>query len=183
MLKQIILNTPLWVWAILAFLMYRGISAAANREVPFNRIFIIPLVMLGLSLHGIASAFGISSDIALSWAGFAVVTTAWARRRPLDDKTVAYPGRGVIFRPGSWAPLMLMMGVFFTKYAVAVTLVMHPAYKQHAGFVVAICALYGVFNGLFIGNVWREMSLYRRTQSTSVKVTGKTFGKWGSQKF
>lgn len=94
MLKQILLNTPLWVWAILAFLIYRGIVAAADREIPFNRIFIIPLVMLGLSLHGIASAFGSGTDIALTWASFALVTAGLARHLPKGHKSVAYPRIG-----------------------------------------------------------------------------------------
>lgn len=158
---QILSNTPLWVWAILAFLIYRGIRAAADREIPFGRLFIIPLAMLGLSLQGIVSAFGAGMAIALIWLAFlsAAALLAWC----LFDqaKMVVHFDRGAIFQYGSWMPLALMMGIFFTKYGVAVMLVLNPQYAQHAAFAAATCALYGVFNGIFIGNLLRVVSIYR----------------------
>ena len=53
MLAQIILNTPVWVWALLMFLIYRGILASADREISLKKTFIIPVVMLALSVQGI----------------------------------------------------------------------------------------------------------------------------------
>jgi hypothetical protein len=48
-----------------------------------------------------------------------------------------------------------MMGIFLTKYVVAVMLAMHPAYAQQAGFAVGISALYGLFSGVFGGRALR----------------------------
>ena len=162
MLGQIIFNTPLWVWALLAFLIYRGMRAAADREIPFGRIFIIPLVMLGLSLQGIGSAFGARFSVMLAWLAAAVVAGGFAWHFTNYRKVVPDPARGILFQPGGWAPLLLMLGIFFTKYVVAVTLLMNPHYAQLTEFTVAICALYGMFNGIFIGNLLRLVSIYRR---------------------
>lgn len=183
MLGQIIFNTPLWVWALLAFLIYRGIRAAVDREIPFGRIFIIPLVMLGLSLQGIASTFAASLAVMLAWLASAIVAGALAWQFFGQGTIVAYPARRAIFQRGSWAPLVLMMGIFFTKYVVAVMLVLNPAYAQHTGFALAICGLYGVFNGIFIGNLLRTISIYRRARPAPHEIPFDSSGNWGSQKF
>ena len=41
-MQQIILRTPLWVWVLLAFLVYRGMLASVNRETSLKKAFIIP---------------------------------------------------------------------------------------------------------------------------------------------
>lgn len=170
MLEKIIINTPLWVWALLAFLVYRGIRSAADREIKFGRLFVIPLVMLGLSLHGIASTFGTGADVMLIWLVSAIAAGLLAWHFSGYRTIVADPVRGVLFQPGSWAPLMLMMGIFFTKYVVAITLVMHLQYKEHAVFVTSICALYGVFNGIFIGSLLRIISVYRQAAAALSEI-------------
>jgi len=182
MLGQIIFNTPLWVWALLAFLIYRGMRAAADREIPFRRIFIIPLVMLGLSLHGIGSTFGIGLMVLLTWLAAALVASGFSWHLPDYRKIAAHTARSTLCQPGSWMPLLLMMGIFFTKYVVTVTLSMNPHYAQHTGFAIAICALYGVFNGIFIGNLLRLVSIYRQASSALRTVPGESSAEWASQK-
>jgi hypothetical protein len=162
MLGQIIANTPWWVWALLAFLIYRGMIASVDREIPLRRTFIIPLVMLALSLQGIASGFGASPGAALGWLASMLAVSLLTWHFSSDDKLAALPQRGAIFQPGSWTPLLLMMAIFITKYVVAVLLAIHPAYRHDALFAVAICALYGAFNGIFIGQLLRIMAVYRR---------------------
>jgi hypothetical protein len=182
MLGQIIFNTPPWVWALLAFLIYRGMRAAADREIPFRRIFIIPLVMLGLSLHGIGSTFGIGFMVLLTWLATTLVASGLSWHLPDYRKMVAHPARGTLFLPGSWTPLLMMLGIFFIKYVVAVMLSMNPHYAQTTGFAIAICALYGLFNGIFIGHLLRLVSIYRQAGSALRALSGKSSGEWASQK-
>jgi hypothetical protein len=164
MLQQIVVNTPVWVWALLAFLVYRGVVASIDREIVLRNIFIIPVVMLGLSLQGIATTFGTDAAAASSWLLCTIAGTGLAWHLFRSDSIAAHPDRGVIFEQGSWMPLVLMLGIFFTKYAVAVMLAIDPGHKQQAIFVGVVCALYGLFNGVFIGKVLRTMSLYRHAQ-------------------
>jgi hypothetical protein len=160
-MHQIILRTPLWVWAPLAFLIYRGLLASVNRETTLKKVFIIPVVMLGLSLQGIFTTFPGSEAALASWAGF-MLAGGWLSWQFFDRKSVvADPQRGVVLQQGSWIPLTLMMGIFFTKYAVNVALAIIPGFKQEMLFVTAVCALYGVFNGVFIGKLLRIVVAYR----------------------
>lgn len=170
MLRDIIANTPLWVWALLAFLIYRGVLASIEREVPLKKLFIIPLVMLALSLHGIAASFGSSPAAAPVWlAGMAAGSIlTWYFFNPA--RVSARPQRQAVALRGSWVPLMLMLGIFFTKYTAEVALVLNPALKQDGAFIAFACTLYGLFNGVFIGQLLRIVTIYREGVARSHKL-------------
>nr|WP_329956061.1 DUF6622 family protein [Collimonas silvisoli] len=172
MFMQIISHTPIWVWALLAFLIYRGILASVDREVTLKKLSIIPLIMLALSWQGVSTVFGVTPLPMLCWllAAAAAATLNWRLFR--KERVIAYPERGVVFQRGSWLPLMLMMGIFLTKYTVGVTLAMHPGLAHDAAFTAAVCALYGVFNGMFIGRLLRVVSLYRSAQPAQGAYSG-----------
>lgn len=165
MLQQIILNTPLWVWALLAFLLYRGAIASTDREVALKKTLIVPLVMLVLSVQSTVSAFGLSAVTAPVWllcfAAGAGLAWRWFDRAG----SIPQPQRGTVWLRGSWQPMMLMMGIFLTKYAVGVLLALQPYRAQQTPFVAAICALYGGFSGIFIGKMLRILGAYRAVQS------------------
>ena len=84
-MQQIILRTPLWVWPLLAFLVYRGLLASVDRETSLKKAFVIPAVMLTIN------------------AGF----------------------------------------------------------RQEIAFVITVGALYGLFNGIFIGKLRHTVAMYR----------------------
>ncbi|RJF97168.1 DUF6622 family protein [Noviherbaspirillum saxi] len=161
MLQEIVSNTPFWVWPLLAFLIYRGVLASVDRETSLKKLFIIPTVMLGLSIQGVVGSFGAHGAAGPAWiAGLAVGTLATWMMFSLDSVNVT-PERGTVFQHGSWLPLALMMGIFLTKYAVGVLLAMSPLLRQETGFVVTVCTLYGLFNGMFLGRLLRIVAIYR----------------------
>jgi len=164
MLKEIISHTPLYVWAILAFLVYRGLQASKAREVAIGTVVIIPLVMLALSLFGIQSAFGLAGLPPLLWLGGALAGAALAWHLSYPDALNAHPERGVVAMPGSWVPMVLMMSLFFMKYAVAVAMAIAPALRHEPVFVTVVCALYGIFSGVFNGRLLRCLVLYRQAR-------------------
>jgi hypothetical protein len=169
MLQQIFSHTPLYVWAILGFLVYRGVLASRAREVTLRKLSIIPLVMLALSLSGVARSFGLDGAASVAWLAGAVAGGALAWSLSNTSKLTAYPERGSVQRPGSWVPLVLMMGIFCMKYAVAVSLAIVPAYAHASGFVLPVCAVYGLFSGIFIGGLLRTVAFYRQAQGPGVQ--------------
>ncbi|HEU4776123.1 MAG TPA: DUF6622 family protein [Telluria sp.] len=160
MLILILTHTPIYVWAILALLVYRGIAATREREIGIRKLFIIPLIMLALSLQGIASKFGTGFLPLAAWAaGAAALTlTIWKFGRP---RIAAAAEAGKVRVQGSWAPLAMMMAIFFAKYAVAVTLAVHPQAAQSALLTASVCALFGLFNGYFLGRLANDMTAWQ----------------------
>jgi hypothetical protein len=160
MLHQILTRTPIYVWAILAFLILRGVLAMRTREIALNKLFIIPIVMLMLSLQDIAAKFGMSGLPVIMWTLAAGATTAlmWQFCAPRVTPA-ATPGR-VIVR-GSKLPLALLLAIFVTKYVATIVVAVQPHLRHDTLFMVAICALFGVFNGYFLGHLARDLRAYQ----------------------
>ena len=161
MLIQIITHTPLWVWAILVLLLWVGLKQSVRRSVSLRRITVLPIVMTGMSLAGMFTAFGAGNHALLAWGAAAAFTTAVVMTRNLPQATQYNAWTQLFELPGSWTPLVLMMGIFVTKYAVGVTLAMHPQLAFDALFSQGVGALYGGFSGVFVARaarLWRLAS-------------------------
>ena len=55
--------------------------------------------------------------------------------------------------------MMLILGIFMTKYVVGATSAMHPALIHDTGFSLGFSALYGAFSGIFLGRAARLLRL------------------------
>ncbi|MBA5635799.1 hypothetical protein H3H37_01865 [Duganella sp. LX20W] len=166
MLQQIVSHTPIYVWFILAFLISRGVAASADRDVTMRSLVIIPAVMLVLSWLDIDNKFGVDGVVGASWV-VGALTGAGLIWRNFDNASIAYdPASGAIRLRGSWMPLALMMAIFCTKYAVAVLVAVLPAAREHALFVVAVCVVFGMFNGAFLGRLACQLAVCQRAIGT-----------------
>ncbi|OOG39124.1 hypothetical protein B0B52_15810 [Polaromonas sp. A23] len=166
MIAQILINTPLWVWGLLAALLVLGFGQTRSRTVGLARIVILPLGLGAFSLYGTISAFGTSPTVLGSWLATAVLLVLVVTQLPLPAGA-RYDNASRKFQlPGSWIPMVLIMAIFLTKYVVGVSLVMHPELKVHANFSLAIGTLYGVFSGIFAGRAIRLVRLALRPAPT-----------------
>lgn len=167
MLGQVVQHTPSWVWGLLAGLLWLGASQLFARTVGLRRVLLMPLAMAGLSVYGLVSAFGGSGHAGaavLAWLTATAMVTAlalWFRPTAPSGTLYAAPSRS--FRlPGSAMPLVLILGIFLTKYVVGVELAMQPALAQDGLLALQIAALYGVFSGLFVARALRLLRLARQ---------------------
>jgi len=168
MLLHILANTPVYVWAILAFLVYRGMIAARERAITVKRMPVIPLLMLALALQSIGTQFGLASVGIPAWvAGAAlVVLQRWAFGGA-GIKPGAAPGSLRI--RGSWTPLAVMMAIFLVKYALAVALAIRPGMADNAVFAATVCGLLGLGNGWFLGQLACDLAAARRILGAQAK--------------
>jgi hypothetical protein len=171
MLQQILIHTPVYVWAILAVLVWRGTAALREREMTVRSLFIVPLVMLALSLQDVMVKFGSNALPLAVWAGAAIGSAllAWKFGR---SRTAPGTTSGSVIVRGSWVPLAMMMAVFFTKYAASVLLAVLPHARQDVLFATAVCALFGVFNGCFLGRLARDVASSRRALADTSAAFG-----------
>jgi len=157
---QILTHTPLYVWAILAFLVWRGLAEMRDRELAPQRLFILPLVMLALSFQDIAVRLGAGAMVIVAWSiGCALAgLLTWRIARP---RIMASGQPERVRVRGSRVPLALMMAIFAVKYATGVALAIQPQLAQQVAPALAIGALYGVFNGVFLGRLARDAAALR----------------------
>ena len=153
---QILTHTPLFVWAILAFLIFRGMLSMRTREVDVRRLFIIPVVMVILALQDIATRYAFAAEALAAWAG-ASALIAWAIVTFTRTRIEAGSTPGSLRLRGSWVPLAAMLAVFVTKYTVIVSMVMRPQLGHDAVFVAAACAASGLCSGFFVGCLLRDL--------------------------
>jgi hypothetical protein len=163
MLMQMLRHTPLFVWAILAFLVVRGVLATRERDASLRKLFIIPAVMLILALQDIAMRFGLMGPALAAW-GAGVLATAlpiWflGRARIVAGSTAGSTGGSLRLR-GSWAPLCVMLAVFAIKYTAIVATLLQPQLRQDALFAAALCAASGMSNGYFLGSLARDLKAW-----------------------
>jgi hypothetical protein len=158
MLIQIL--PPLYVWAILAFLVQRGMIAMRDRDLEVRKLAVIPAVMLVLSLQDMNAKFGLDAATLAAWtvaaAGTALLAGLSGARR-IGAGTVP----GSVRVRGSRLPLVMMMAVFFTKYVASVTLSVAPQRRHDTLFACTVCALFGVVNGWFVGRLAGDLASYR----------------------
>jgi hypothetical protein len=163
MLLQIILHTPKWVFAVFALLLWLGAKQLLPSRSGLGRLTVVSVGMTGLSLAGVLTAFGDSPGALLGWGLAAAAAALAVLQAPLPAGVRYDPATRTFHLPGSAVPLMLMMGIFATKYAVGVALAMAPALHRQPAFAVGIPVLYGAFSGVFAARAVRLWTLAVRT--------------------
>jgi hypothetical protein len=164
MLGPVLKSTPTWVWGLLAVLAGLGLSQARTRDASLARIALMPIAMVALSLWGTLSAFGSSPQLGYvlaAWFATAAVALALVARMAPPAGTRYDAGSRTFTLPGSWIPMLLILGIFLTKYIVGVELAMRPTLALDGQYTLVVAALYGVFSGVFAGRaarLWRLAS-------------------------
>jgi hypothetical protein len=162
MLLQIILRTPVWVWGLFALLLWQGLKLARPTSMGLLRLTLVPVVMVCLSVYGTVSAFGGHADVLVAWLAAAATTASLVLLKfPLPQGTRYDAAKKRIRQHGSLVPLGLMMGIFFTKYWVGVSIAMHPALALDPVFSTAVSALSGAISGIFAARALRLQRLVR----------------------
>ena len=158
MFIAIVQHTPIWVWALLAKLIALGLWQTRARDMSLVRVTILPLLLIALSLGGVLSAFGHFPVALGGWVAGVGAALAFARNAVAVRGAAWSPGTGRLYVPGSWLPLVLIVGLFAIKYAAGAGLAIHPALATDATFA-GLCSLgFGSFSGLFLA---RSLSLRR----------------------
>ena len=161
-LGTIVQRTPVWVWGLLAALLALGASQLKRRVVGLRRVAIMPIAWLGFALYGIYSAFGTSGQmavVAIAWLVAVAGVTAMLLKIPSPQGTQFEAASQTFVVPGSAVPLLLILGIFMTKYIVGIELAMNPAAARDAGFALPIALLYGAFNGIFAARALRLLRM------------------------
>jgi len=149
MLLQIFQHTPLWVWGLLAGLVFLGWGQTRDRDMSLTRITALPAVMLALSFTGVISGFSHSTLAIVCWLAGAGLTISIGGRLMHPRGAFWSAERGLLHVPGSWLPMVLILALFAIKYTVGVSLAMHPALAHEPLFAGGFSLAYGLFSGLF----------------------------------
>ncbi|MHC4050007.1 DUF6622 family protein [Bradyrhizobium sp. 25ACV] len=154
-------HTPLWVWILLAYLVWQGIQAMQPRTTPIWRALILPVVFIvwGMSRIGFGPQGSAWPLIAWIAAALALLPLGVLTPRPfdVDHKT------GEIIRQGSAFALIRNLVVFSLQYAVGVISVIDASDRALA--IIVGRAVSGATAGYFIGSSIALVIAYRRKRA------------------
>lgn len=148
---MILQHTPHWVFGLFVGLFFFGVQQTRSRQVKKYLAYLLPLGMTLLSFAGVASSFGIHIHLMLIWLiGLGLVTYLL---KPLISAIHSKYDRetNTFTLQGSWTPFVVIMLIFFTKYAVGVLNGMQVGWLHLAVTEVLLSLCYGGFSGYFIG--------------------------------
>lgn len=169
MLIAILQHTPAWVWGLFAGLIALGLWQTREREMSLARVTILPLAMVALSLSGVFSAFGHFPVALGGWAAGVGAALAFGRQFVAVRGASWSPQSATLRVPGSWLPLVLIVGLFSVKYVAGVSLALHPRLAADAVFAGLMSLAYGSFSGLFLA---RGLALRRLARSAIARPAG-----------
>ncbi|MBC3873083.1 DUF6622 family protein [Undibacterium flavidum] len=170
-MMQIFTHTPVWVWLLLAGLCLLGYSQTKTRQVTLQRVLIMPLVMLLLSLRSMHSGIGADPFILGAWAITVALSGLLFVRRPLSNQHHYDHTTQRFTIAGSWLPMFLILAMFIAQYALNVSLAIRPELAQHAKFTLGFAILFGIFNGAFLARPIKLIRLKNQSQEQLAQAT------------
>lgn len=145
--KGLILGPPIWVWFLLAHLVFIGVKSLKTRRVPIFVFYLTPFLGL-LSIRTIGNL----DHSAMAWSVFGTIYILsaigfyiWQKRNLLERHK-----RHVVIR-GEWVSLASFMLIFWANFVHGVLTIVSPATYQSFAFVALFSGLLGLVSGSFLG--------------------------------
>jgi hypothetical protein len=163
-LRIILVNTPWWVFVLLAVLIGLGAQAIRPRAVALPRVFITPAVFLSWGLVTLALTSRGAPLALLAW-GLAAVAGAGLALASFRADRLRLEGSLIHF-PGSALPLTRNLLIFSVKFALAVAIARSPDLREQ--LQLWDIGVSGAIAGYFIGWMARFVAFYRHAAGLRV---------------
>lgn len=172
LLQQLLLQTPIWVWVLLAFLISRGIAAMRPGRNSLRKLAIVPALFSVWGIWSISHRYGGSPLVWSEWlAGIcAGAALGWLLLRRATLTVEASTGK--LWRSADYSLLPLLLITFAIKYGFETALAVTPTLSANAGFSAAYLLLSGGFTGIFIGKYCRYLAAFRRATPSGMQPAG-----------
>lgn len=156
---QILVNTPPWVWVLLAFLLFLGIKALRPSTAPLWRIAILPAIFCIWGLYGLFKLHSPTPERIVPWLAAIAVGVAIgmfvSTLRPIRADKV----RHLVRVSGGPLTLLLILGIFASKYVFGILHGMAPARFAETRYWLTELLLSGTLTGMLVGRfvgLWRQ---------------------------
>ena len=155
---RIVIHTPVWVFPLLAYLIWQGLRSRRPSTQPIWRMLIVPLVFFLLGLSRLVWGRDHGPEPLLAWLVAAGLFAALALSR-CPQLLAVDRDKGEVTRPGSAMPLVRNLTVFSLQYAVTAATAMKL--EPHAAVAIIGHAVSGATAGYFAGRTAALLRRYR----------------------
>jgi len=162
---MIITHTPLFVWALLAFILWAGWSQSRTRLVHPLQIIAPAFAMSLYGFYGTGQTFGWNLAALAVWALGALTAFSLFAFAGASTQSSIRDGESGRYRvPGSFLPLFIFLAIFLTKYAMGIMKATAPELMTRLEVMLAISALLGACAGTMFRRFLGFRSAMRRSQ-------------------
>ena len=140
-LMTILIHTPLWVWAILLFLLYKGMQQTSTRPIKLWQLYIFPAVFSPFIL--ISTINATQPLIAISGLVIGLILGLFLGYLLWKDNSLISQQNGQWQQRGSYIPLLLYLFIFVFRYIISV--------MQHLQTTIIQTELFNLLIGLPTG--------------------------------
>jgi hypothetical protein len=163
LLRDILIHTTIWVFALPAYLVWQGLQAMQPRTTPIWRALIVPVVFIVWGMSRIGFGHQDSAWPLISWfvAALMLLPIGVLTPRPFEVDHAT----GQIIRPGSPFGFVRNLIVFSSQYAVGVISAIDAGDRAFA--IIVGRAISGATAGYFIGSTIALLIAYRRKRATT----------------
>ena len=164
----ILQHVPLWVWAILGYIVFMGLKQTREMRMSRPRLIALPGFWFLFGAWGVIGTYGLMGLPTATWVAglalglFGVRRAGWAAGARHDAESGSY----VV--PGSWVPLGLMLSIFCSKFAFAVTLAIHPEWQHLLAVQLGSGLVFGTISGAMLG---RSFNILRSANKSSAALS------------
>jgi hypothetical protein len=164
-ISQILSGTPIWVFALLAYLLWVGSARLKAGVRDLARIWITPAIFIVWGLVGLFQRPGDFSEVLIRWAvgfgGGAALGLAFAIPMQADHS------RRRVLLPGSILPLLRILVIFGSHYVLRVAAAIHP--EMSATYLNWDIYVSGASAGYFLGWSIRFMMSYAKAPQVQLE--------------
>ena len=151
-LIDIVSHTPIWIWAVLAYVVTMTLRATRERTAGLVRLLAVPAIFIVWGLSGMLTRHTISLGLGLDWLAAACVGAALVSLVGRPVVLAVDRERSQVTLAGSWSPFVRVTAIFTAKYALGVTMAVRPDLRESlawadaavSGFSVGYFLLWGV---------------------------------------
>lgn len=150
MFWSILTHTPLFVWPLLALLIWGGIQSRKTHTVSWRALLFFPMIMLMWSIYDTVSRASVLSVCA--WAG-SQASGIWLGYLTVCRLPIGFvKERRALVIPGSYIPLILSLSIFALRYSLGVLGALVPDF---AGSFSQLALENGasIVSGMFLGRL------------------------------
>jgi hypothetical protein len=160
-------HTPRWVFALFIALCVFGALQTRTRRVRPALALLLPIGMLVLSVAGVLQ-YTTHWRAGLAYWGLGLGFSAWGISRVLSSRFVSHDADdGRLTVKGSWLPLLVIIGIFITRYALGVAHALHAPALELWQVQMAVAATLGAWSGYFAWRGWVCWQVVRLSRLSS----------------
>jgi len=143
-LGAIVSHTPLWVWAMMAYVLTMTLRATRIRTAGLPRLLAIPAIFIVWGLSGLLTRQNIGLGLGLDWLAAAAIGATLASFVGRPVLLAVDRDRRQVTLAGSWAPVVRVTVLFTAKYALGVAMAVRPDLRETLAFADAAVSGFSV---------------------------------------